>query len=91
MNNYNVTVRVRGGEEVKATVSSARLKVLAHGKKRMVVALKYEDESDYRYLVATDTEIVNVVVASMVKIYATFLAWVSISLALPSFALSGLR
>ena len=50
----NVTVRVRGGEEVKATVSSARLKVLAHGKKRMVVALKYEDESDYRYLVATD-------------------------------------
>ena len=36
-------------------------------------------------------EIVNVVVASMVKIYATFLAWVSISLALPSFALSGLR
>jgi len=50
----NVTVRVRGGEEVKVTVSSARLKVLAHGKKRMVVALKYEDESDYRYLVATD-------------------------------------
>ena len=50
----NVTIRVRGGEEVKATVSSARLKVLAQGKKRMVVALKYEDESDYRYLVATD-------------------------------------
>ena len=49
-----VTLRVRGGEEVKATVSSARLKVLAHGKKRLVVALKYEDESDYRYLVATD-------------------------------------
>ena len=52
----NVTVRVRGGEEVKATVSSARLKVLAHGKKRMVVALKYEDESDYRYLVATELD-----------------------------------
>ena len=49
-----VTLRVRGGQEVKATVSSARLKVLAHGKKRLVVALKYEDESDYRYLVATD-------------------------------------
>jgi hypothetical protein len=49
-----VTLRVRGGEEVKATVSSARLKVFAHGKKRLVVALKYEDESDYRYLVATD-------------------------------------
>ena len=49
-----VTLRVRGGKDVKATVSSARLKVTAHGKKRLVVALKYEDESDYRYLVATD-------------------------------------
>ncbi len=49
-----VTLRVRGGEEVKATVSSARLKVLAHGKKRWVVALKYDGESDYRYLVTTD-------------------------------------
>ena len=49
-----VILRVRGGEEVKATVSSARLKVLAHSKKRLVVALKYEGESDYRYLVATD-------------------------------------
>ncbi|MDO9140676.1 MAG: transposase [Methylobacter sp.] len=49
-----VALRVRGGEEVKATVGSARLKVTAHGKKRLVVALKYEGESDYRYLVATD-------------------------------------
>ena len=49
-----VTLRVRGGEGVKATVSSARLKVLAHGKKRLIVALKYEGESDCRYLVATD-------------------------------------
>jgi hypothetical protein len=48
------TVRVRGGEDIKATVSSARLKVTAHGKKRLIVALKYEGESDYRYLVATD-------------------------------------
>ena len=32
-----MTLRVRGGEEVKATVSSARLKVLAHGKKRCVL------------------------------------------------------
>lgn len=49
-----VILRMRGGQEVKATVSSARLKVTAHGKKRFVVALKYEGESDYRYLVATD-------------------------------------
>jgi hypothetical protein len=49
-----VTLRVRGGKDVKATLSSARLKVSAQGKKRLVVALKYEGESDYRYLVATD-------------------------------------
>nr|WP_179210248.1 transposase [Crenothrix polyspora] len=49
-----VVLRVRGGKDVKATVSSARLKVTAHGKKRFVIALKYEGESDYRYLVATD-------------------------------------
>ncbi len=49
-----VTLRMRGGKDVKATVNSARLKVAAHGKKRFLVALKYEGESDYRYLVATD-------------------------------------
>ena len=49
-----LTLRVRGNKDVKATVSSARLKMTAHGKKRLVVALKYEGESDYRYLVATD-------------------------------------
>jgi hypothetical protein len=47
-------LQVRGGEHVKATISSARLKVAAHGKKRFVIALKYEGESDYRYLVATN-------------------------------------
>jgi hypothetical protein len=49
-----VTLRVRGGKGVKATLSSARLKVIAHGKKRFVIALKYEGETDHRYLVATD-------------------------------------
>ncbi len=49
-----VTLRVRGGQDVKATVSSARLNVTAHGKKRFVIALKYKGENDYRYLVATN-------------------------------------
>jgi len=57
-NNINVgipaIIRVRGGKEVKVTLSSARLKVSAHGKKRFVIALKYEGESEYRYLVATN-------------------------------------
>lgn len=47
-------IQVRGGKTVKVTFSSARLKVSAHGKKRFVIALKYEGESEYRYLVATD-------------------------------------
>ncbi len=45
---------VRGGKKIMVTVSSARLVVDAHGKKRFVIALKYEDEEDYRYIVATD-------------------------------------
>ena len=35
-------------------VSSARLYVDAQGKKRFVVALKYEGETEYRYLMAAD-------------------------------------
>jgi hypothetical protein len=45
---------IRGNEIITVTVSSARLKVDAHGVKRFVIALKYEGEEDYRYLVATD-------------------------------------
>jgi len=48
------TVRRRGGEPVDVIVSSARVQVCAHGKKRFVVALKYVGETEYRYLVATD-------------------------------------
>jgi hypothetical protein len=48
------TIRIRGGEPVTVTVGSARLPVRAHGQKRFVIALKYEGEENYRYLVATD-------------------------------------
>lgn len=48
------TVRRRGGEPVDVIVSSARVQVCAHGKKRFVVVLKYVGETEYRYLVATD-------------------------------------
>jgi len=50
----NQILCIRGGEKITVTVSSARLKVDAHGVKRFVIALKYEGEEDYRYLVATD-------------------------------------
>ena len=48
------TIRIRGGEPVEVIVSSARVHVVAHGKKRFVIALKYVGEDEYRYLVATD-------------------------------------
>lgn len=46
-------IRIRGQAPILATVSSLRVKVCAHGKKRFVIALKYPGESEYRYLVAT--------------------------------------
>ncbi len=48
------TIRVRGGEEVTVWVSSARVHVCAHGTKRFVIAMKYEGEEEYRYLVASE-------------------------------------
>ena len=49
-----ITLRIRGLKEVKVVLGSARLYVKAHKQKRFVVALKYEGEEDYRYLVASD-------------------------------------
>ncbi len=50
----NFKIRIRGGKEVTVTVISARLHVCSHGKKRFVIALKYEGETEYRYLDASD-------------------------------------
>jgi hypothetical protein len=47
-------IRIRGGEEVVALVGSARLYVCSHHAKRFIVAIKYEDEETYRYLMASD-------------------------------------
>jgi len=47
-------IKIRGGKEVNVVVGSARLYVCAHGKKRFVIALKYEGEEEYRYIVASD-------------------------------------
>jgi hypothetical protein len=48
------TIRIRGGEEVRVWVGSARLYVCSHKTKRFIVALKYEEEETYRYLIASD-------------------------------------
>jgi hypothetical protein len=48
------TLRIRGGKEIVALVGSARLYVCSHKTKRFIVALKYEGEDSYRYLIASD-------------------------------------
>ena len=48
------TIRIRGGQAMVAIVGSARLYVCAHKTKRFVVALQYEGEDTYRYLIASD-------------------------------------
>jgi hypothetical protein len=47
-------ISIRGAKKVPVTIASARLYVHAHGKKRFVIALKYEGETDYRYIIASD-------------------------------------
>ena len=48
------TILLRNSQK-KITYRSAKLKVKAHGgKKRFVIALKYDGETDYRYLIATN-------------------------------------
>jgi len=44
----------RGDEPVDVIISSARLWVEVHGRKQLIVAVKYAGETEYRYLVATD-------------------------------------
>ena len=48
------SIQVRGGKQIIVNTSSARLYLQAHGKKRFVIALKYEGEDEYRYIIATD-------------------------------------
>jgi len=47
-------LRIRGSQEVVATVGSARLYVCSHHTKRFIVAIKYEEEERSRYLIAAD-------------------------------------
>jgi hypothetical protein len=47
-------LRIRGGQEVVATVGSARLDVCSHKTKRCIVAIKYAEEERYRSLIASD-------------------------------------
>jgi DDE superfamily endonuclease len=48
------TIRIRGGQEMVAMVGSARMYVCAHKTKRFIIALQYEGEETYRYLMASE-------------------------------------
>lgn len=50
----SVKLRVRGGKEIPAHIKSARIYVCSHEVKRFVIAVKYEGETEYRYLFASD-------------------------------------
>ena len=47
-------LKVRGGEEISVFVKSARIYVCSHDIKRFVVAVRYEEEKEYRYIFASD-------------------------------------
>ena len=47
-------VKLRHNDK-KITFCSAKFKVKSHDKRRYVIALKYEGETDYRYLIGSDT------------------------------------
>lgn len=47
-------ILIRGGKQVSVWYSSVIAKVEAHGSKRLIIALKYEDETDFRYIIARD-------------------------------------
>lgn len=42
------------GEEQNVVIHGARLYLKAHGCKRFIIAMKYEGETEYRYLIASD-------------------------------------
>ncbi|MBF0363769.1 MAG: transposase [Oligoflexia bacterium] len=48
------SISIRGLPTVKVWMHGGRILVESHGKKRFVIALKYEGEDDYRYIVASD-------------------------------------
>lgn len=47
-------IKIRGGKEKIITYCGARLFIKSHGQKLHVVAFKYEDEKEYRYIAASN-------------------------------------
>ena len=47
-----ITIRIRGGKQQRVQYCSAIAEVCSQGKKRLIIALKYEGETNYRYIIA---------------------------------------
>lgn len=58
------------GSEKTITYCSGRFKIKSHDKKYYIIALKYADEEDYRYLIASDSSWRDI---DIIKTY--FLRW----------------
>lgn len=58
------------GSEKTITYRSGRFKIKSHDRKYYIIALKYEDEEDYRYLIASDSSWRDI---DIIKTY--FLRW----------------
>lgn len=54
MSPISVEIPLRGRELTRITMAAARLKVESQSQVQMIVALKYEGEEEYRYLVAQE-------------------------------------
>ena len=55
------------GSEKKITYRSGRFKVKSHDKKYYIIALKYDDEKEYRYLIASDSSWLDI---DIIKAYS---------------------
>lgn len=52
---YENIISIRGGKNTKVKMSSFSMTVISHNKKYIIIALKYENEEDFRYILASDS------------------------------------
>ena len=49
-----ISIQIRGGEDLNVEIKNARVFVPAHGRKYNVVALRYEGEKNFRYIITSN-------------------------------------
>src|SRR5690606_21468705 len=51
---HTVLLQIRGGESKKVIMAIAKMHVERHKKLRTIIALKYDEDADFRYIIASD-------------------------------------